>query len=213
MMNLSVNIDPKQMADIDRRCGLMMDQSKINAAINRAAKRAADSAKTEIKRQIPKLYTIPGAHVAKTITTFSNMGSGTVGTTIKISDSPIALPKFTGTIPNKPNPKNPQIQKITIKKSEGVKAAPGWFPAQMKSGHIGIFKRMQGSRMSKPYQRSGHSKWGRDSSKGREQLDQEFGPGVANMVKNAEIVESVTNRASEILSKRIDHEIERLLEK
>lgn len=192
MMNISVGIDDKQMADIDRRCGLLVDQSSINTAINRAAKRAANSAKTEIKRQIPKLYTIPSAHVEKTITTFSNNGGGTVGATIKISDSPIALPKFTGTVPNKPNPRNPQIQEICIRKSEGVKTVPGWFPALMKNGHIGIFKR---------------------ETKKRSPIQQKFGPGTANMVKNAEIVESVTNRASEILSKRIDHEIGRLLEK
>ena len=210
-MEVTVQLDPQQMAAIDRKCSLFMEQSKIDTAINRAAKRAADSAKAETKKQITERYTLPAGQIGKTISTAGNKGSG-VGASMIISDSPNALPKFSGTKPNKPQPKSRPVQQVNVKTETGAKSVPGWFTAQMKSGHIGVFSRRNTTRMKSPYQRTGKDKWGRNPAKtGRAQLTQKHGPPAPKMFERPEIVEPVKKYAEEVLSKRLDHEFERLL--
>ena len=62
------------------------------------------------------------------------------------------------------------------------------FVAQMKSGHVGIFER-----------------------KDNRKIKELFAPAVPTMVGNEEVMKSVEERINEIVNKRIDHGIERLL--
>lgn len=197
MVNISVGIDSRQLAAIDRRCGILGDSRKIDAAINRAAKRAADSAKAETKRQIPSSYTVPGPHVGKTLSTEKNSGSGVVGATMRIKDSPISLPKFKGTNPKKPTPKRPQAQRIQVKQGGSGFVTHKLFPARMKNDHDGIFRRIPGTQMR---------------NKKKEQIKEIHGPATTGMFKNPDVTEGVTRRAQEVLAERLDHEIGRLLQ-
>ena len=78
------------------------------------------------------------------------------------------------------------------------------FVQQMKSGHIGIFERKSGE-----YSASR----GSGQNKHTEKLKELLSPAVPQMVGNDEVMQTVEERVNEVINQRIDHEIERLLNK
>ena len=217
MIQLSAELNPRQVADINKRCDGIISPAKRDAAIKRAAKRAADAAKTETKRQLTALYTVPSGEVAQTISTRMNKGAGAV---MKISAGVNSLPVFKGVKPKAPV-KKPVGVAVAVKQSGGS-MLKGAFTAQMASGHIGVFERTKG-KMKNPYQRKGKSGGGKRQnatyrgqpvrSHGRDAIKEDFGPATSGMFKaNPDVHEPVVKKAGETFSKRAEYEISRLLE-
>lgn len=201
MIDLTVQLDPRQMADINKRCDGMISTAKRDAAIKRAAKRAADVAKTETKRQLTALYTLPAGKIASTISSRANVGAGA---TMKISSGVHSLPDFKGVKPKAPPAPLPPLETgqkrkkrrvqtvFAIVKKGGGGELKRAFPAKMKTGHIGIFER---------------------KGKSRNPIGEKFGPATTGMVKaNPDVNEPVLKTAMESFSKRAEHEISRILE-
>lgn len=66
----------------------------------------------------------------------------------------------------------------------------GAFLARMKSGHLGVFNRVEN---------------------GKFPIVQRYGPSVPQMLENANVQKYVEDRATEMLAKRMEHEIDRML--
>lgn len=79
------------------------------------------------------------------------------------------------------------------------------FVAQMKTGHIGIFKRRE-----KVY--SG-KRWTGHPTKNSQAIQELLSPAVPQMVGNEKVMQNVEERVNEVINQRIEHEIERLLSK
>jgi len=217
-IKVGTDVGQNQLSEIQNTLSKYLGKDAVNKALNSAAKRAADSGKTELKRQITSLYTLPSAIVGKTLTTSgsSKFGNGDVGARIDISDRPNDLVKFTGVKPKKPNPKNPAPIKIEIKKGEVSTAK--FFAVQVSDKDAKIFSRVRGKRMENPYKflsrtNEDAKRWGRNpTKKGRQHIEKIFGPSVTGMFNySKEIWPKVEEKINETLGQRLDHEIERLL--
>ena len=62
----------------------------------------------------------------------------------------------------------------------------------MKNGHIGLFQR-------------------KSTSKKKRGIKAIFGPSIPQLLKKKEIIDKVEEEAGEVLLKRIDHELDRIL--
>ena len=191
MIDLDVKFDKTKFADIMRKVELLANEAEINKAINRAAKRAADTAKAETTRQLASEYTLPVSEIRGTITT-RNVGGGKVGAVMNISSRPFALTKFEGVIPKEVMPPAKGPVRAQVKKGGGA-ALSRAFVAKMKSGHVGV------------YEREGDKSF---------PIDQRFGPSTPGMFgreNETDINRAVMQLAGETFDKRVQHELERLL--
>ncbi len=179
------------MTDI-AKANVLLSHIKNGApkAINSALNRTIEGVRTDITKQVTATYDIKAkpvrASMKITKSTLSTLQASAAGV-----GSPIPLINFHVT-PNKPGQQNPgTILRASVKKSGG-KPIPGAFVTTMKSGHTGVYMR-----------------------KGKERLpvDEAFGPSVPQMMNEVKIRQEVMDGASERFSKRLDHEIDRLLAK
>ena len=133
----------------------------------------------------------------------SEEGDGVIGSLI-FSGGVIPLMKFKVS-PN--TPKKNKTPSAAVLKSSSLVAfgnQKNVFVAQMKSGHIGIFER-QSNKYS--------SSRGSGKTKHTQTLKELLSPAVPQMVGNQEVMTTVEDRVNEVINQRIDHEIERLLNK
>lgn len=133
----------------------------------------------------------------------SQGGDGIVGS-IEYSGGVIPLIRFKVS-PNTPKRKKTPSAAV-LKASSLVKFGRenNVFVQQMKSGHISIFERKSGE-----YSASR----GSGQNKHTEKLKELLSPAVPQMVGNDEVMQTVEERVNEVINQRIDHEIERLLNK
>ena len=133
----------------------------------------------------------------------SQGGDGIVGS-IEYSGGVIPLIRFKVS-PNTPKRKKTPSAAV-LKASSLVKFGRenNVFVQQMESGHIGIFERKSGE-----YSASR----GSGQNKHTEKLKELLSPAVPQMVGNDEVMQTVEERVNEVINQRIDHEIERLLNK
>lgn len=90
-----------------------------------------------------------------------------------------------------PNTKIPV--KVAVKRGQPMKyMGEKTFVAKMDNGSIGIFKR----RGKNPYP-----------------IDQLYGPSISSMYRNDSLTKTIYENAQEMLEKRLDHEIDRVLRK
>lgn len=127
----------------------------------------------------------------------SKNGDGIIGS-IQYSGGVIPLIKF------KVSPKIPKkktMPSATVLKANsmvGFSREKNVFVAQMKSGHIGIMERQKGTV---------------SPTTKKEKLKELLSPAVPQMVENKKVMQSVEKRVNGVINKRIEHEIERLLNK
>lgn len=133
----------------------------------------------------------------------SQGGDGIVGS-IEYSGGVIPLIRFKVS-PNTPKRKKTPSAAV-LKASSLVKFGRenNVFVQQMESEHIGIFERKSGE-----YSASR----GSGQNKHTEKLKELLSPAVPQMVGNDEVMQTVEERVNEVINQRIDHEIERLLNK
>lgn len=151
----------------------------------RALNRAATAAKTRASVSVRKRYIVKAADVKKRIK-IRKASAGNLSAQLRAVGPVTPLMKFDVT------PKFPDAMPVRARvlKSSGRKSIQSGFVAQMSNGHVNVFTRVGQSRYP---------------IKGR------YGPSVPQMIGHEEPLEDITQRAQEILDKRLDHELSRLL--
>jgi len=157
-------------------------------AQSNAINRSITSARAEAVRSVTKDYVITAGEVRKTIVIKNANPNNPVGA-IRSSGSPIALSKF-DISPKRPGGKKTNVT-ARVKRSGGRKPIKKAFVAGVSSGHTGVFVR---------------------AGKARYPLKQLYGPSIPQMVGNENVMKSVEEKATATLDKRLDHEINRILE-
>lgn len=159
-------------------------------AINSALNRTIEGVRTDITKQVTATYDIKAKPVRASMK-ITKSSMSTLRASVASAGSPIPLINFRIT-PNKPGQQKPgSVLRASVKRSGG-KPIPGAFVAQMTNGHIGVFQRI---------------------GKKRLKIKELFGPSVPQMMEETKINKQVMDGANDRFSKRIDHEIERLLAK
>ena len=183
-----IAIDEKGLAEAQK---LLADMPKaIPKAAARAINRAATAAKTEAWKQVKKDYTIKRARVSKawdkiSKATASNLSAKLIS---RGSVMPLSYFRIKPKSPPKRRPKNPVYAQV---RNDGGGTIRSAFVARMKSGHTGIFHRKNGNK-SYP-------------------ILQNFGPSVPQMLASKSVSAFIEERASEILNKRFEHEVNAIL--
>lgn len=194
---IDINVNEEQLHDIKKQLGNLKNKTPI--VLYRALNRAAQKARTEMKKEVADKYYITQGNVLKT-SRLSKASSGKLSAELISKGAPIALSKFrvsprhsvSCTKRGKPSPAN---YKAGIKKAGGLKplsGEPKAFFTTMKSGHEGVMERVSSRRLP---------------------LKQLYGPAVPTMIKNEEVMKRIQKEAGETLEKRMQAEINNILEK
>lgn len=158
-------------------------------AMKNATNRAMQSAKTEASRKVRETYYIKNKDVTSTIrahrASISNLSARIVS-----KGNLLALSKFKVT-PKTPQPKRKRAIIARVKRGEGGPVR-GAFVASMNSGHTGVFKRAGLARLP---------------------VTELYGPAVPQMMDNQDVREHIEEKAVERFNQRLDHEINRILER
>lgn len=184
--------------------------SAETAAFNRGLK----AGKTEANRQIRQRYAISAGNVSKYSKVKLRKSSGGSDAEIEFSGPKIPLFKFkpapsSRTYVGKKIPvlirgdgedalwrmvfKNSRVRGMDAKAS-GFKSGDKWFIATFASGHTGIFKRTGGT-----------------TSGGKAKIEEVWGFAVADMLDYEPAKEAVAEKIQEVVGKRLEHEIGRIL--
>ncbi|WP_322199427.1 phage tail protein [Acutalibacter intestini] len=158
-------------------------------ALSSVIKRATSTVKTKSTKAVSEVYAISQKDIRaeSNITVKTQMADGGVVGTVRYAGHAIPLYRFNV------SPKRPAYhEQVTaaVKRNSTPTALIHAFTAQMKSGHIGIFER---------------------DTRPRLPVSEKYGPSVPGMAGNLEIVEQVEEAAQETIEKRLEHEIERIL--
>lgn len=158
-------------------------------AISSVIRRANNAVRSETVKGITNVYAISRQNVRAetTINVRTRKANGGVVGVVSFAGYKIPLYRFnvSPTVP---------VQRATV--SAAVMNGNGQTPfaeafiAQMKSGHMGMFERDGRKRLP---------------------ITEFMGPSTAQMAGNSVVVERVEEKAQEVINKRIEHEITRIL--
>lgn len=155
-----------------------------------AINRSLVSARAEAVRSVRQEYAIGADAVRKTIVVRIASMANPVGCILS-SGSPIALSKFDVSPKRPQGGKNQTPVTVRVKLAGGRKPIKHAFVAKVSSGHIGVFIR---------------------AGKKRYPIKQLYGPSVPQMLGSEKVSKKIEAKAMETLDKRLDHEINRVLE-
>lgn len=184
-MRLSVEVDERVVRDIQSRLGNM--SRKAPNVISSALNRAATNVNSNIKKEVRKEYHIKAKDVQDTISK-SKATRGNLSAVVKSSGGVIGLDKFKVS-PKTVNPKRKRPIKVSVKKGH-LKEVMGAFVANINGSKV--FERVRKDRL--PIRRL-------------------FGPSVPQMLKNEEIRGRIENEGQETFHRRLDHEVNTILER
>jgi len=201
LIDTRIEINEEELAEIRKKLGKL--QAKAPIALYRAINEAVSKARKETKDAIAARYNIrPNKDILPTLS-ISKANSKKLWAALKSKGAPIALTKF------KVNPTSrarrlkggkgykPPVYKADVKKETGerkLNGNPKAFIAVMKSGHKAVMERVSKRGESLP-------------------LKELYGPSAPSMMKNDEVMEQIKESASETLQKRLDHQIQYILQK
>ena len=197
LLDIDMTYDAADMRNLQHKLGSL--GGKANTIMSRAANRAAAKTKTVMKQQASKRYFITQKKVAsvtfiKRATTASPTASVMAKDThdnlykFKVNPTRIARPKGENRKP--PKVYTSQVRRSGIRKA--LSTVPKPFVAQMKNGTIGLFQR-------------------KSTKKKKRGIKAIFGPAIPQLLKKKEIMDKVEEEAGEVLLKRIEHEMDRVL--
>lgn len=160
---------------------------QVPIVVTRAINRAAVAARTQMAREARQLYNVKHGVVLRTIKV-KKSSYGNLEAEIRSRDTNIPLYSFGAR-------KIGSSVYVSVKRGSGKKLTGGPFIGTLKnprgeSGATNVFTRV---------------------SESRGPLKGFYGPSIPQMIGNEEAMSKVGDRASEILDKRLSHEISRLL--
>lgn len=172
---------------------------KSDVVMRRSANRALTTAGKTIKRETAKLYRVFQKDVGKTLTNHQAgktelyakiVSNGYHANLAKYKVSPLRQVRRT-----KRGGYTPSVYKASVERGGALKrlnGKPKPFVATMKSGHTGVFVR---------------------KSKKRLPIEAVQGPAVPQIIKNEKVMLVLEKEVSEMMLKRIEHEVGRMLAK
>lgn len=184
-MRPTVDIDRELLEDIIDRLGTMSNKAPqvISSALNRALTNVASNISKEVRQD----YNIKAADIKSTLDK-TRASKSNLSAIVRSRGNLIPLDRFKVS-PKKVAPKRKSPIKIGVKK-DGVKPLKGAFVSDISG--IKVFKRQGKTRLP---------------------IDRLFGPSVPQMLKNEEIRERINREGQETFYRRLDHEINRILER
>lgn len=182
--------------EIEKKLGNL--KKKAPTILCRAVNRASEKARTEAKREVSEKYFISQKNVLKTIR-LAKASNATLSAKLTSKGGPIALSKFKisprrHVSRTKKGKASPSVYKASVERAGGLKPLSGnpkAFFAVMGSGHEGMMERVSSRRLP---------------------LKQLYGPAVPSMIKNEEVMRNIQKEAADTLEKRIDAEINNILQ-
>lgn len=206
-----ITIDENGLAEAQK---LLADMPKtIPKAAARAINKTATATKTEAWKQVKKIYTIKRVRFNKawdkvSRATASNLKAELISRSPRL---PLSYFKIKPKSPPKRRPRNPVF--VQVKRGEGGPIRDA-FVARMKSGHTGVFHRMQDGSRGEIHEykiRPRPKKRGQGMTKGIAQIEQNVGPAVPQMLGSKTVSAFIEKRASEVLNERFTHEVNAIL--
>lgn len=202
-----------QGEDIERVRKMLAGVPKgADRAIANALNKSARTAVTGVIKGLRKNYTINSKHIRKNGFIIKRANAGNLEARITVRGKVLGLNNYHMT------PKEPvkEIPFARVKKGGGK--FKGGFVARMKSGHIGIFERMQEGtrgRIRKHMQgeKPRAKKRGTGQTKGRAGVHEFMGPSVAKIAKNEEIHAAMTLDVQKTYAEEIEKQITKILNK
>lgn len=179
-----INITSRDIKKVQKR--LKGNSSKAQMAIYRALNRTATNLKTNASKKAREIYRVKAKDINQTFSIQKANKSSLAALVVSKSKS-MGLEKFK--INAKDPQKRPKAFKAAVKKSSGAKEIVRAFVANING--IKVFHRVGQKRL--PIQRL-------------------YGPPVPQMVNNREVRDFVEKQAVETYNKRLDHEINRIME-
>lgn len=182
-----IEVDAKQLEGVKAALAHLLGAAE--KAVARAVNRAAQSAKVAAIRKATQEYVIKRARISETF----EVGRATPSQPsafIRSKGRPRALPYFR-TRPRQVPRKKPRKALFAQVKQGGGGTIRGAFLARMKSGHLGVFHRTDGS-SSLPIQ-------------------QNYGPSVPQMLRSPSVSAFIREKAQAVLGERLEHEVGALL--
>jgi hypothetical protein len=180
-----IEISTSQIKEVENRLGAF--RSKAPSVISSAINRAAQNAKTNATRKAREEYQVKAKDINETIK-IRKATRKSLGAEVKSTGYRTPLIKFKVS-PAQPRPKNPpKVLKAAVKK-DGLKSVLGAFVSNINGNKV--FRRTTKSRLP---------------------IEQLFGPAVPQMLGNKDVRSFIESEAAKTLDKRIDHEINRVLE-
>lgn len=183
-----IYISADQIREVEIRLGNLKE--KVPSALQRALNRAASNVKTNLVKQATEQYTIKAKDVRETIKIY-NANTQNIMAVVESKGRRIPLINF-NVRPRNYSPKAPpKVLQVEVKR-DGLKSLHGAFINTGKSGKQHVLKRTGESRYP---------------------IHIKYGPSVPEMLGNKNIKEYVEQEAYKMLDKRIEHEINRLIER
>lgn len=162
---------------------------KIPVVTARAINRAAEAAKTEGSKFVRETYTVKHSSVLRKIKIKKAYPADLIAD-IRVTGRTLSVINFR-VKKNVPLPTRKKYAKVRVKKKGGkLKAIKGSFLLTTTKGYTNVFTRI---------------------TKERFPLRSHHGPSVPQMMGNEEGLKRMEDKAREVLDKRLDHEIERVL--
>lgn len=182
-------------------------------AVANAINKSARTAVTGVIKGLRKNYTVNSKHIRKNGFNIKRANAGNLAAVITIRGRVLGLNNFFMT------PKEParEIPFARVKKGGGG-SFPGAFVARMKSGHVGIFQRLQDGthgnikKYMQGYKPRAKRK-GNGQTKGRASISEFYGPSASYMAKNPEIHADMTLDVKNTFETELSKQIGNILKK
>ncbi|WP_227521995.1 phage tail protein [Bacillus solitudinis] len=184
-MKMLVTSDEKMLNDVQER--LSQFPQKAPNAISSALNRGVTNMNSNSRKEIRKDYNIKAGDISPTLKVF-RASRASLGASVQSKGGVIPLERFKIS-PKTINPKRKTPIKAAVKKG-GAKSLGSGFVADISGPKV--FKRTGESRL--PIKRL-------------------FGPSVPQMLENERAREEIQKQGQETFEKRLEHEINRILEK
>lgn len=195
-MSNIINIDTKSFnAVLGDFAGIT---GKVDGALSKAINRAASSARAELIRQVTDEYTVKTTRVRQTLRVKRSTKNSLKASILSLG-APIQLVNFEVS-PSTVNPRRRTPLKVSVRQGS-KKTVPGIFFARDLNGKKRIFERSGNFHIASR---------GNHSGQRREILEAKFGPSVPQMADDENIVSAISEKATDVLQDRIDHEVTRL---
>lgn len=185
-MRQIIEINKKDIKRIENLLGNM--HKRTPNVIANAANRAATTIVASIKKEVRSKYHIKAGDIQNTIVRKKATRS-TLYTEVRSKGNLIGLDKFK-VLPKNPNPKRKKPIRVAVKKEGGAKQLVSSFVADIYGNKV--------------FERKG---------KNRLPIQRLFGPSVPQMIDNADVRNKIEQAGIDMFSKRLEHEMNRLLEK
>ena len=184
-MRMDINVDERMYIEVQRKLGNF--HNKAPNAISNAMNRAASNINKNVKKEVRKEYNIKSKDVGSTLNV-TRATRSSLGAEVRSKGSPIPLDRFKVS-PKTVNPNRKSPIKVAVKR-DGLKKVLGAFVLDINGKKV--FERTSDSRL--PIRRL-------------------FGPSVPQMIGNEEVHEEIHQEGQKTFSQRVEHEIQRILDR